>query len=164
MLRDDPDFDNFQKVPAFYTVTIVLGGAAGAEKAGAAPIRPEAFICERVTWACNESPLDYEGETSPGSAIGGSPQGRAVRITWGDEFTNFMGKQPCMLSAIFGDGDGFLNLRRGILLQGRQTITAALTRITDPTKGKAPTLEFDINFQGIGLFPKDGGGASGAAG
>lgn len=150
-LRDDPAYDNFQKVPAYYTITIVLGGEAGDPKAGSTPLRPEAFIAERITWACNESPLDYMG----GTALGGSPQGRAVRVTWGDEFTSFLGKQPVFLSALYGDSDGFLDLGRGILFQGKQTLNAALTRISDPTKGDAPELEFDINFQGIGLLPPD---------
>lgn len=149
-LRDDKRFDKFQKVPAFYTITIVLGGEAGAQEGDSTRIRPEAFIAERITWACNESPLDYPN----GTALGGSPQGRSIRVTWGDEFTSFLGKQPCLLSALFGDSEGFLDLGRGILFQGAQTLNAQLTRISDPTQSQEPPqLEFDINFQGIGLLP-----------
>lgn len=162
MLRDDAAFNDYQKIPAFFTISIVLGGEAGAVKGGNVQLRPEAFICERITWACSESPLQYvipfatdETNYTSGAAIGGSPQGRAVRISWGDEFTKFLGDHPCMLAALFGDGDGFLNLSRGILFQGKQTLTATLSRISDPTFNQAPQLEFDINFQGVGLLPKN---------
>lgn len=158
MLRDDPSFANFDKVPAFYTVTVQLGGNVGDTQGNSTPLRPESFICERITWACTEVPSDY----ATGVALAGSPQGRSVTVTWGDEFTRFLGKDPCLLSALFGDSNGFLDLPRGILFQGRQTLSVLLTRLLDPT-GNNLAKRFDFNFQGVGLFPK-GVSASGSAG
>jgi len=155
MLRDDPAFANFDKVPAFYTVTVELAGNVGAVNGGSTALRPESFICERVTWACNEAPRDYDA--GGGVAISGSPQGRSVVVTWGDEFTRFLGKDPCLLSALFGDSNGFLDLPRGILFQGKQALNVALTRIYNPISAddeEGLVKRFDFNFQGVGLFPR----------
>lgn len=165
MLRDDPAFARFDKIPAFYTVTVQLGGAAGATNANSTPLRPESFICEMISWACNEAPKDYADPAAPGVAICGSPQGRSVRVSWGDEFTRFLGKTPALLSSLFGDSNGFLNLPRGILFQGKQTLEVNLRRIYDPLPAAVgpQEKEFDFTFHGVGLFPP-GVSASGSAG
>jgi hypothetical protein len=143
-------------VPAWYTATVILGGAANASNAASAPLRPERFVLRRITWAS-------VGDTPLGGGFGfGSIQGRAVEISWGDEFTNFLGNQPALLSALFGDSDGFLDLPgRGLLFQGRQSLNAKLRRIVWPSTGEPVAFRFDIVFHGFGLLPKGVGGASG---
>ncbi len=158
MLRDDPQFAEYQKVPAFYTVSIQLGGNAGDFAAENVKLRPEAFICERITWACNERPANYSAGTgSAGVALSSSPQGRSVAVSWGDEFTRFLNQTPCLISALFGDSDGYLNLPRGILFQGSQALNVRLDRISNPLFDQQINLElrFDFNFQGVGLLPKN---------
>lgn len=153
-LRDSPAFYNYQKVPAFYTLEIILGGDLGDTQANNVALRPEAFICERITWACSEQPSDYTAEGGTGIAIGGSPQGRAVTVSWGDEFTRFLNQTPCLISALFGDSNGFVDLPQGILFQGRQTLNASLARVRAmPASDPSPALLFHFNFQGVGLLP-----------
>lgn len=153
-LRDDPQFYNYQKVPAFYTLEIILGGEVGDTQGGSVPLRPEAFICERVTWAASEQPSDYTADGSTGITLGGSPQGRAVTVSWGDEFTRFLNQTPCLLAALFGDANGFLDIPRGILFQGRQTLNANLTRVRPTPQNDPPQdLLFHLSFQGVGLLP-----------
>src|SRR5690242_12359626 len=66
----------FTTIPAFFTVTIELAGNAGATQAGSVPLRPEPFICQRITWATNG---DLPSVIGPESISGaGSVQGRCV--------------------------------------------------------------------------------------
>jgi hypothetical protein len=145
------------EVPAFYTVSIVLGGEDNAQNGSAVGLRPERFELRRITFAT-------QGDVWPFVSFPAlsSIQGRCVEVTWGDEFTQFLGQQPCLLSALLGDSNGFLDLPEGILFQGRQTLNAKLRRLQwpDPATEPAP-MRFDINFQGVGLLPGNSGGFSG---
>lgn len=158
----DDDYSNFEKVPAFYTVSVDLGGDDNAVMGGSTPLRPEPFVCRRVTWATTgDTPLFV---TSP-AAGGGSAQGRSVEVTFEDEFTKFLGLRPSLISALFGDSQGYLDLpRRGLLFQGKQTLSISLKRIIWPDPDSTPvTTRFDFSFQGFGLLPK-GVHQSGSAG
>jgi hypothetical protein len=156
-----PDYPGMLEVPAFYTITVLLGGDDNAVKAGSVTLRPEPFIVRRITWATTgDAPLFI---TIP--SIVGSAQGRVVEITWDDEFTKFLGQQPCLISALFGDSQGFLDLpKKGLLFQGKQTLSVNLHRLIwpDPTSDPAET-RFDFNFQGVMLLPQ-GVNQSGSAG
>jgi hypothetical protein len=158
-LRDDPAFAQFNKIPAWYVVTIDLPGTAGAPVANTTPLRPEPFILERITWATTgDTPAFVTG--SPG----GSAQGRSVTVLFDDEFTKFLGKNPCLVSALFGDSNGYLDLARGMLFQGKQSLGVTLQRLLWPDPDTTPgTTRWDICFQGVSLLPM-GINQSGAAG
>jgi hypothetical protein len=152
--RESPVFPGFVEVPAFYTATIILGGAVNDQAAASVQIRPEMFALRRITW-CSDMDL-------PPYAILPGIAGRTAEITWGDEFTNFLGNSPTLLAALFGDSNGFLDLPGdGILFQGRQSLNAKLKRISWPTDAPATPTRWDINFQGVGLLPARTGGVSG---
>ena len=153
MRKESEDYPGFVEIPAFYTVSIVLGGADDSVKAGSTNIRPEPFVCRRITWATTGDAPKFI--TTP--SIVGSAQGRVVRVTWEDEFTKFLGNQPCLISALFGDSEGFLDFpRRGVLFQGKQTLSVNLHRLFWPDLESTPAdTEFDFNFQGVGLLPMD---------
>ncbi len=156
-----PDYPGYLEVPAFYTVTILLGGADDSVKAGAVNLRPEPFIVRRITWATTgDAPVFI---TVP--SVVGSAQGRVVEATWSDEFTKFLGDQPCLLSALFGDSQGFLDLpKKGLLFQGKQTLQVSLHRLIWPDPESTPVdTRFDFSFQGVMLLP-DGINQSGSAG
>jgi hypothetical protein len=158
-VENDPRFDGFEKIPAFYTVSINLGGSQGATESGAVQLRPEPFVLKRITWATN-------GDCYPALAVaeaGYSVQGRAVSIQWADEFTKFLGNQPVLISALFGDSNGFLDIPRGALFQGKQSLSCTLTRLVWPSEAEAINTRFDFCFQGLGLLPK-GVAQSGSAG
>lgn len=138
------DYPGFSEVPAYYTISITLGGAAGNTQEGSVPLRPENFVCKRITWATTG---DTEFEA------GYSIQGRCVTIQWSDEFTRFFGSQPGLISSVFGDSNGFLDLARGIMLQGKQTLVIALTRVLWPTGPTPGNTRFDFCFQGVSLLP-----------
>jgi hypothetical protein len=84
-------------------------------------------------------------------------QGRSVEILWGDEFTQFMGNRPCLLSAVFGDSNGFLCLPPpGIFFAGRQSLSLVLTRVLWPSAQTEEAItRFDFSFQGRGILPKN---------
>lgn len=149
-------------IPAFYTVTVNLPpDLTGMPVAGSTPLRPEPFLCKRVTWATTGDTPNFV--SSPGGNTG-SAQGRAVAVQWEDEFTKFLGSQPTLLSAIFGDSQGFLDIPSGVLFQGKQTMQASLIRLLWPDPETEPaTVRFDIVFHGLGLLPK-GVHQSGSAG
>jgi hypothetical protein len=148
------DYPGFLEIPAFYTVTVVLGGdptLPSAVAADSVTLRPEPFVCRRITWATNgDTPIFISIPSIVGSA-----QGRSVRVEWQDEFTRFLGTKPCLVSALFGDSEGFLDFpRRGVLFQGKQTLSVRLTRILWPDPESQPAdTEWDFNFQGVGLLP-----------
>lgn len=148
-LESNVAFDKFVKLPAFYTITINLGGDPGSNLGGSVPIRPEPLVIRRITFACTgDTPVFTSGLFS------GSVQGRSVEITWGDEFVSFLGDIPCLMSALFGDSQGYLDIPRGILIQGRQTLKCKLNRILWPDLEIEPAVtRFDICFQGIALLP-----------
>lgn len=148
------DYPGFTEVPAYYTVSITLGGAAGDTQPGSVPLRPENFVCKRITWATTGD-AEFEG--------GYSIQGRCVTVQWFDEFTRFFGAQPALISAVFGDSNGFLDLSRGIMLQGKQTLTIQLVRVLWPTGPTPANTRFDFTFQGSSLLP-EGVHQSGSAG
>jgi hypothetical protein len=159
------DYPGWVEVPAFYTVSLVLGGdpaAPAANVGNSVTIRPEPFVCRRITWATTG---DVPNFISSASGIMGSAQGRSVRVEWSDEFTKFLGSRPCLISALFGDSEGFLDFpRRGVLFQGKQTLDVKLTRILWPDSNTQPAnTEFDFNFQGVSLLPM-GVNQSGSAG
>ena len=147
------DYPGWLEIPAFYTVTIILGGDPTKPSAVAGEgvvLRPEPFVCRRITWATTgDCPIFV-----PQVAIAGSAQGRAVRVEWDDEFTKFLGTNPCLVSALMGDSNGFLDFpRRGVLLQGKQKLTVRLSRILWPSSANPADTEWDFNFQGVGLLP-----------
>lgn len=152
--HESEDYPGWLEIPAFYTVTIVLGGdptLPSSVAGGSVVLRPEAFVCRRITWATNGDTPKFIQTAS----IVGSAQGRSVRVRWDDEFTKFLGALPCLVSALFGDSEGFLDLpRRGVLFQGKQTLSVNLTRILWPDADSTPAnTEWDFNFQGVGLLP-----------
>ena len=165
-LENDPRWRDFEKIPSWYVISISLAGQSGAIQGGSTPLRPEPFIAKRITWATT-------GDVAPNvtsaaiNASGGSIQGRSVNITWQDEFTNFMGTRPALISSLFGDSQGFLDLQRGLLFQGKQALSVNLTRLfyPDPSfeAGEEPTVIFEFTFHGISMLPK-GVFQSGSAG
>lgn len=153
---------HFTVIPNFYTVSIELGSDDGATNSNSAPLRPEPFVCTRITWCTTGDVPKYLGEgVTPGSSL----QGRVVEASWEDEFTKFLGNRPCLLSALFGDSNGYLDITKGVLLAGKQTLSVTLRRITWPTDVDTPpaSTRFDICFMGLGLLPK-GVNQSGSAG
>ena len=152
---------SFNTIPAFYTVTISLAGAVGSTQAGSVPLRPEPFLCARITWATTGDTPTVLGDSSAG--VSGSAQGRSVEVLWGDEFTQFLGNRPCLLSALFADSNGFLDFPRPLLFQGKQSLTVNLKRVLWPTSQDEVTTRFDFNFQGLSILPP-GVNQSGSAG
>lgn len=150
------DFKTFTEVPAWYPVRIVLGGNAGARKTGAKQLRPETFVCHRITWATTGDIIDLAGFP----LTMGSTQGRSVRVSFGDSFTRFFGRRSALVSAVFGDSQGFLDLPRGVLFQGSQAITVELERLFWPAAGLIEIIPeqdtvWDFVFAGVGLLPHD---------
>lgn len=157
--ESDPVFDQFEKIPAWYVVSVQLGGANNDTQPGSVQLRPEPFILKRITW-CTTGDVFPSVTVEPGYSV----QGRAVTMKWGDEFTQLFGNQECLLSAAFGDSNGYLDIPRGALFQGKQTLQLKLTRLFWPDPDSTPAAtRFDFNFQGIALLPK-GVHQSGSAG
>lgn len=155
-------FPGFEEVPAYYTVTILLPGNAGATLGNSTPIRPEPFVCERITWATSGDV--YPAIVPAADAAGYSVQGRSVECSFGDEFTRFLGQQPALITTLFGDSNGYMDLPgKGILFQGRQALQVNLTRLFWPTTQPEIITRFDFQFQGVGLLPA-GVAQSGSAG
>lgn len=151
--------DEFNTIPSFYTVTIELAGTVGATQSGSVALRPEPFMCGRITWATTGDTPSILGDTG---AIG-SPQGRAVEASWADEFTQFLGSRPCLLSALFADSQGFIDFPKPVLFQGKQSLQVTLRRLFWPSAETAVTTRFDFNFQGLSILPP-GVNQSGTAG
>lgn len=148
----------FNVIPSFYTVSIELAGSPGATQAGSVPIRPEPFLLKRINWACSGDAF----ADVVGLAGGGSAQGRSVEVSWEDEFTKFLGSRSCLLSALFADSQGFVDLPRPLLFQGKQSLSVTLRRLFWP--GDTPDISrFDFSFQGLSLLPP-GINQSGSAG
>jgi hypothetical protein len=145
----------FVTVPAWYTITMQLGGEAGSQQASSTTLRPERFFLYRVTCATDGDVAPFVEE------CGYSNQLRCVEVTWGDEFTRFFGEQPVMAACLFGDSNGFLDLVQPILFQGRQTLNARLRRFRWPGPEEPAITRWDISFQGLGVLPagNEGGGS-----
>lgn len=156
--ESDPRWSRFEKVPAFYTISIALGGTANDTETGSTQLRPEPFILKRITWAAQGDVFPYT-QAEPGYSL----QGRSVTISWEDEFTKFLGNQPALISALFGDSNGFLDIPRGALFQGKQNLSCRLTRLNWPSAETPAVTRFDFVFQGLGLLPR-GVAQSGSAG
>lgn len=157
-IEADDRFAHFEKVPNIYTVTVTLGGTQGDTASGSVNLRPEAFVLKRITWATN-------GDAPPFADIepGYSPQGRCVTMRWNDEFTNLMGNTSTIISGLLGDSNGFLDIPRGALFEGKQTLSVSLERLQWPYSTAEADTRFDFVFQGLGLLPK-GVAQSGSAG
>jgi hypothetical protein len=141
----------FTFVPAWYTITIDLGGSTGDSQGEAVTLRPEPYLLERITWATNgDTPVFNGGLALPGY----SSQGRSVQVEWGDEFTKFLGSQPALISGLFGDSNGFMDLQGLALFQGKQTLNATLSRLGWPFTSSPAITRWDITFAGSGLLPK----------
>jgi hypothetical protein len=153
----------FNVIASFYTVSVELAGTVGATQAGSVPIRPEPFLLKRITWATSgDTPAMIGATNSAGSA-----QGRSVEVSWEDEFTKFLGSRSCLLSALFADSQGFIDLPRPLLFQGKQSLSVTLRRIFWPAEDDEafpPSIcRFDFSFQGLSLLPQ-GVNQSGTAG
>jgi len=148
----------FVEVPAWYTINIILGGNTDDQASGSVALRPERFECRRITYAA-------QGDTPPfvDLPIGNYITGSCVEVSWGDEFTRFLGEQAALLNALFGSNNGFLDLPAGVLFQGRQSLNAKLRRLNWPGIATEPTdTRVDIVFHGVGLLPANTGGVSGS--
>jgi hypothetical protein len=140
-----PQFAGYVKLPAMYTGTDVLGNTVNSTASPSIKLRPEYFVCKRITFA-TVADIDV---TTP--LLMSSVQARAVECAWSDEFTKFFGSQPGLVAAAFGDSNGFLDLFGGILFQGSQTLTITLKRLI--AVGAATPARWDFNFQGLSLLP-----------
>lgn len=158
---DAPQYASYNKVPAYYTITTILGGADESRVDADTPLRPEPFLLQRVTWATTGDLMTEEQYAAAGAVVlpTYSQQGRAVEITWGDEFTRFMGQQPALVSAIFGDSWGFLDLPAPILFQGSQQLQLTLRRLFWPIGNTVVQpvdpidTQWDFIFEGVALLP-----------
>ncbi len=159
-------FRLYNQIAAMYVVTIPLGGDIGTPATRNTQLRPEPFLCKRVTWATTADTLRFYGLPM---AMNASVHGGVVECRFGDSFTTFLGQNAGLVRAVFGDSNGFLELGKGILLQGSQPVEVSLTRLAWPGTGDedngAPPAEtrWDFVFHGVGLLPQ-GVYASGAAG
>lgn len=161
-LRNDPEIRaRFTLVPMFYPATCDLGPESGNTAAAQVTLRPEMFIIERITWATTGDAPPAVVDPTP---TGGSVQARSVLVSWSDEFTKFVGNDtPTLVAALFGDSQGFLDLPRGLLIQGKQTLSVNLRRLDWPSDEDPITTRWDFIFHGVGLLPK-GINQSGSAG
>ena len=159
-------FKLYNELPAFYVVTIPLGGNAGDTATRNTQLRPEPFVVKRISWATTADTLRFYGLPMTQNA---SIHGGIVECRFGDSFTTFLGQNAGLVRAVFGDSNGFLELPKGILLQGSQPIEVSLTRLAWPgvteEGSSAPPAEtrWDFVFHGVSLLPQ-GVEASGAAG
>lgn len=146
--EDDPRYAQFNKIPAFYVINITLGGVANDTMTGTVTLRPEPFILKRITWATT-------GDTYPAvdQEPGYSLQGRAVTMKWGDEFTKLFGNTSSLVAAAMGDSNGFLDIIKGALFQGSQTLDMNLTRLHWPANTTAISTRWDFVFSGLALLP-----------
>ena len=156
----DPAYRNYTKVPAYYVVTAQLGGEDGDSVRAITQLRPEPFVLRRITWATTGDLLQQgqdEGEYFPFGSW--TQQGRSVRVRWGDSFTTFLGVNAALVSALFGDSNGFLDVPGTALFQGSQNLEVELTRVQWPfVNSVVPDPErfitrWDFVFAGVSLLP-----------
>ncbi len=161
---DQPEMQDFTAVVAKYVISAVLGPNPGDNIEAITQLRPEPFVLETITWA-TDGDLNLPPDTGAGFPFWSwSQQGRAIDIKWGDSFTTFLGRNPSLLSALFGDSNGFLDLPAVALFQGSQNLSVELRRLFWPFQFLAdgePTffnnprnIRVDIVFHGVGLLPK----------
>lgn len=147
--EDDPQWSGYARVPAWYPVSILLGGAANNIAGGSVPLRPEPFVLRRITYATTGDVYPAIASSVPPAA---STQGRAVLMQWEDEFTKFFGSREMLVSAAFGDSNGFLDLPRGIIFSGKQTLSVRLSRLFWPASTQAIETRWDFVFAGFSLI------------
>lgn len=154
-------FKLYNRIPAFYTVSLILGGGDGATITANQQLRPEPFLCTRISWATTGDTLRYYGAPF---TMQDSFQGATVECRFGDSFTTFLGQNAGLVTAVFGSSNGFLKLPKAILFQGSQPVEVTLTRLAWPS-GIIPrdNTRWDFVFHGVGLLPQ-GVSASGAVG
>lgn len=144
----DTDLREYTRIPAWYTVSIQLGGAAGDTSSNSKQLRPERFVLGRITYATTS---DVDLSTTSGF-MGSSIQARCVELEWMDEFTRFMGNNATLVAALFGDSNGFLDCPAGLLFQGKQSLTVKLTRVQE-AQSEEDAGRWDFVFHGLGLLP-----------
>ena len=159
---DSPHLRDFTAVPAKYVIQAIIGPEDGDRIVADTQLRPEPFVLETITWATGGD-LALPDQTDLFPFWSWSQQGRAIEIRWGDSFTTFLGKNAALLSALFGDSNGFLDLPEVALFQGSQSLQVTLTRLFWPMAlGPDPddrvnnprNIRVDICFHGVGLLPK----------
>lgn len=146
--------------PAQYALSILLSGDDGKTQGGKVQLRPEDFLLCFITWKTNGDTPGILGDIAlPDYSL----QGLSTEVSWGDEFTQFMGEQSAFVSAAFSEG--YYELPGKVKFLGSQTLSLKLTRLSWPV---IPTEEFprvitrwDFVFHGLGIFPL-GTNASGA--
>lgn len=164
---DAPEYASYNKVPAYYPINTILGGQANNTVRGTVQLRPEPFLLQRITYATTAD-IYTDGQASGGIGLIGltpySQHARSVELTWGDEFTQFMGRQPALVAAIFGDSWGYLDLPAPIFFQGSQQLQVDLRRLFWPwgpatIQEGAPIeidpidTQWDFMFEGVALLP-----------
>lgn len=160
--------EEYTQVPAVFVAEANLGIVAGdVAVCEGAQLRPEQFLLKRITWASSGIGLEMDDrecttiggqaplvETCPGTPLPIELFGRSILVKWGDEFTKFLGRNAALMSAIFGDSNGFLDLTREVLFAGKQTLTADLERVfTLPGVTSGQTELVQVIFHGTGLLP-----------
>lgn len=152
---DSQDPNDYTYIPAFYTASIIIGGTVDSRNGGSVALRPERFELRRITFSTTADLLPTESGLP---FLGSSIDARAIEISWGDEFVNFLGSTPTLVASLFGDSQGFLDLPRPILFQGRQTLNVQLHRIAWPWSAlpvEQVNTRWDFTFQGVGILPKN---------
>jgi hypothetical protein len=163
---------NYTKVLAKYVINIILGWKVPAAESGSVTLRPEDFLWKggrtvnngeiQNPWRNNQAGELEANANGWYPYIGKSIQNRCVEMEFSDEFTKFMADKKAFIAAIFGDSDGFLDLPKPIILQGKQTLTIRLNRINwpfpigpinDETWPDPFDVRFDFVFDGIMLLP-----------
>ncbi len=160
-LLEHPEYRDFTKLLAYYVVSMELGGQDGAQVTGTEQLRPEPFVLRRITWATTAdlgNPTDFEIYDATFFPFNQSQHGRSVEVTWGDQFTSFLGRQSALVSAIFADSEGYLDIPGTALFQGSQDLQVTLKRLQWPIpdgENPAPrfTSRWDFVFAGFTLLP-----------
>ena len=161
---DSPEMQDFTAVVAKYVIQATLGPNPGDNVRAQTQLRPEPFVLETITWATDGDlalPASFDSEIAFWSW---TQQGRSIDIRWGDSFTTFLGTNPALLSALFGDSNGFLDLPSVALFQGSQNLSVDLRRLVWPLQvlsngepqffNNPRNIRVDIVFHGVGLLPK----------
>lgn len=166
---ESPEMQTFTAVVAKYVIQSTLGPEPGDNVRSQTQLRPEPFVLETITWA-TDGDLNLPNDSAslfPFSSW--SQQGRAIEVRWGDSFTTFLGTNASLLSALFGDSNGFLDLPGIALFQGSQNLSVTLNRLFWPFEvgeeqfNNPRNIRIDFTFHGVGLLPK-GVNQSGAVG
>lgn len=138
----------YARVPAWYPVSLILAPTANAQSGGNVQLRPEPFVLKRITWATTGDVTPFVSNSGPPVSI----QGRSVLVDWQDEFTQFFGQRQTLVSAVFGDSNGFLDLPQGLIFSGKQTLSVRLTRLFWPSEETPADTRWDFVFAGYSLL------------